>query len=123
MREITKELFCKTLDCIREQDAINDVFDNALETVCDGYPGYGIKNKYRDALYDLLEWVFEDDPDFCLIWDWVNKASEVEEKRAEGENIKEVVETIWESDGKTVLFEIRSDEDLYDWLTGPIRNE
>lgn len=52
---ITKETFCKVLALIKEQSAIDEQFNNALDLVGNGHFVYGAENKYLEGLLLLLK--------------------------------------------------------------------
>ena len=76
---ISKELFCKALRMIVEQEEINRRFAEALQLVGNGHYVFGNPNKYYDALleglketvgdrYDYISWwLYEGAPDY-KIW-------------------------------------------------------
>jgi hypothetical protein len=65
---ISKQLFCKILKLIKEQDEIDDNFSKALETLCDSYCIYGTKNKKYEALFIILKDLFNDKGDWISWW-------------------------------------------------------
>ena len=76
---ISKELFCKALRMIVEQEEINRRFAEALQLVGNGHYVFGNPNKYYDALLEVLKetvgdrydyiswWLYEGAPDY-KIW-------------------------------------------------------
>ena len=70
---ISKELFCKALRLIREQEATDEDFGRALQKVGNGHFVFGTENKYRHALLMVLKetmkgwWLYEGEPNF-MIW-------------------------------------------------------
>ena len=76
---ISKELFCKALRLIREQEATDEDFGRALQKVGNGHFVFGIENKYRQALLMVLKetmndqydyigwWLYEGEPNY-MIW-------------------------------------------------------
>lgn len=52
---ITKEMFVKVLNMIKEQQEIDDKVGDALETVCGGWVLFNSENKNHQALVMLLE--------------------------------------------------------------------
>ena len=76
---ISKELFCKALDMIKEQEATDEDFGRALQKVGNGHFVFGTENKYREALLMVLKeavndrfdyigwWLYEGAPNF-MIW-------------------------------------------------------
>ena len=76
---ISKELFCKALRMIVEQEEINRRFAEALQLGGNGHYVFGNPNKYYDALLEVLKetvgdrydyiswWLYEGAPDY-KIW-------------------------------------------------------
>ena len=76
---ISKELFCKALRMIVEQEEINRRFAEARQLVGNGHYVFGNPNKYYDALLEVLKetvgdrydyiswWLYEGAPDY-KIW-------------------------------------------------------
>ena len=76
---ISKEMFCKALRMIVEQEEINRRFAEALQLVGNGHYVFGTPNKYYDALLEVLKetvgdrydyiswWLYEGAPDY-KIW-------------------------------------------------------
>lgn len=76
---ISKELFCKALDMIKEQEATDEDFGRALQKVGNGHFVFGTENKYREALLMVLKeavndrfdyigwWLYEGAPNY-MIW-------------------------------------------------------
>lgn len=76
---ISKELFCKAIQLLQEQEAIDDEFGQALQKVGNGHFVFGTENKYREALllvlkaglndqYDYIDWwLYEGAPDY-KVW-------------------------------------------------------
>ena len=60
---ISKELFCKALRLIREQEATDEDFGRALQKVGNGHFVFGIENKYRQALLMVLKETMNDQYD------------------------------------------------------------
>ena len=77
--KISKELFCKAIRLLQEQETIDDEFGRALQKVGNGHFVYGTENKYREALlmvlkddlndqYDYIDWwLYEGAPDY-KVW-------------------------------------------------------
>ena len=90
---ISKKFFCTVLGMIREQEAIDEEFGEALQKVGNGHFVFGTENKYRQALLMLLKetiydrfdyiewWLYEGAPDY-EVWSadeskkWVLKEPE-----------------------------------------------
>lgn len=76
---ISKELFCKAIRLLQEQEAIDNEFGRALQKVGNGHFVFGTENKYREALlmvlkdglndqYDYTDWwLYEGAPDY-KVW-------------------------------------------------------
>ena len=76
---ISKELFCRAIRLLKEQEAIDAEFGEALQMVGNGHFVYGTENKYREVLlmvlryaandlYDYIDWwLYEGAPDY-KIW-------------------------------------------------------
>ena len=65
---ISKETFVKVIDLIKKQEEIDKKFGESLETVCDSWCFYGLKNSKYDALNMLLKEIFKDEGDFIGWW-------------------------------------------------------
>ncbi len=65
---ISKELFCKALQMLKEQEQIDNAFEEALQTVGSGFFVYAAENKYRDALLMLLKESVNDQYDYIDWW-------------------------------------------------------
>ena len=77
---VSKELFCKIIAMIQEQEATDMEFSRALDKVGDGHFIFGSGNKYYEALILLLKecvpdrydyiswWLYEGEPDY-KIWE------------------------------------------------------
>ena len=65
---ITKELFCKALRMIVEQEEINRQFSVALQAVGNGHYVFGTPNKYYDALLEVLKETVGDKYDYISWW-------------------------------------------------------
>lgn len=75
---ISKEIFCKALKLIREQDEINREFEKALDLVGNGHYVFGTENKYLEGLlmvlketmkdhYDHIDWwIYEESSDYLV---------------------------------------------------------
>ena len=90
------ELFDKIITAIKEQDAIDDKIDKALELVCDSWVMMNSKNKKYEALILLLTEVMGDKNDWISWW------------------IYEDVKKECESDGKKT--NLSTTRKLYDFL-------
>jgi len=94
---ISKELFCKTLAAIHEQGVLDENFGKAIETMGDGYFLFGIENKYRSSLLEVLAAVFQDTGELISWWLY-----------------EDVEKVIWLAD-KTEI-RLKTAEQLYDFL-------
>jgi len=97
---ITKEMFIKYINTIKEQGKIDNDIDKALGKVCGSYVMYNTENKIYGAFNELLRTVMNDKGDYISWWLY--------------ENVEKIV---WEKD-KT--WHLDTVEDLYDFL---IENE
>ena len=73
---ISKELFCKAMNMLLEQDKIDNEFSNILQKYGNGFLPFGADNKCREALllvlkeyindqYDYIDWwLYEGAPDY-----------------------------------------------------------
>lgn len=98
---ITKELFCKALGLIQEQEEIDRAFGDALQKVGNGSFVYGVENKYREALLMILQAAVNDQYDYIGWWLY------------EGAPDYEV----WTADEKK-KWVLKEPEALYDYITG-----
>ena len=78
MSRLSKEVFCKALTLIQEQEKINEQFTKALDLVGNGHFVFGTENRYLEALllvlkeamndkYDYIDWWLYDTSDY-MIW-------------------------------------------------------
>ena len=77
--KISKELFCKAIHLLQEQEAVDDEFGRVLQKVGNGHFVFGTENRYREALlmvlkdglndqYDYIDWwLYEGAPDY-KVW-------------------------------------------------------
>lgn len=65
---ISKETFIKVIEHIQAQERINDQFSEALDLVCEGWSLYGLKDKYKDALFLVLKEALDDKYDYISWW-------------------------------------------------------
>lgn len=96
---ISKKTFCKVIEWVKEQDRIDSDFGKSLETVCDSWCIYGTKNKKYEALFLLLEEIFNDTNNWIGWWLYEDVEKEI---------------TYTNSKEKTPL---KTPEQLYDFLT------
>lgn len=98
MSGITKETFCKALELIQEQEAINEQFGKALNTVGDGHFVFGVKNRYLSAALLVLKEAMNDKYDY-IDW-WLYETNDY---------------MIWSGDN-TKSWNLREPEALYDYI-------
>ena len=96
---ISKELFCKALQLLLEQQKTDTEFGEALQAVGSGFFVYGSENKYREALLMLLKESVTDQYDY-IGW-WLNEATP-EYK-------------VWSEDEKKMWY-LKDPEALYDFI-------
>ena len=101
---ISKEGFCKALQMIKEQEAIDEQFSDALKLVGDGHFLFGVENKYLLALRDVLKETLNDQYDY-IGW-WLYEATDDFE--------------VWEADF-AMKYCLKEPEALYDYLTGALK--
>ena len=65
---ISKDVFCSALKLIKEQEAVDDEFSKALQTVGNGHFVFGTENKYRRALLMVLKEAVNDVYDYIDWW-------------------------------------------------------
>ena len=65
---ISKEIFCKALSLIQDQQDIDREVGLALEKVGDGSFVYGVGNKYYEALLLVLKAAVDDKYDYISWW-------------------------------------------------------
>ena len=65
---ISKELFCKAIRMIVEQEEIDRQFADALQMVGNGHYVFGTPNKYYDALMEVLKETVGDKYDYISWW-------------------------------------------------------
>lgn len=96
---ISKEMFCKALSMIREQEAIDEDFGSALQKVVNGHFVFGTENKYRQALLMVLKEVMNDQYDYIGWWLYEGEPNFM----------------IWSAD-ETREWCLKEPEDLYDFI-------
>ena len=97
---ITKELFCKALRMLGEQERIDNAFSHALQTVGSGHFVFGTENKYREALLMILREGTHDQYDY-IDW-WLHEGAPDYEVWSENDQQKWV---------------LKEPEELYDFIT------
>lgn len=101
---ISKKVFCNALRMIKEQEATDEQFSNALNLVGDGHFVFGVENKYLLALRDVLKETVNDQYDY-IGW-WLYEATD---------NFD-----VWEAD-YTLKYCLKEPEALYDYITGTLK--
>lgn len=97
---ISKEVFCRALELIQEQQKTDEEIGSALEKAGDGHFLYGVGNKYYEALLLVLKAAVNDHFDYISWWLY------------EGEPDYEV----WSADN-TQKWDLREPGALYDFIT------
>ena len=96
----TGDVFCSALKLIKEQEAVDDEFSKALQTVGNGHFVFGTENKYRRALLMVLKEAVNDVYDY-IDW-WLYEGAPDYE--------------IWSADEEE-KWELREPEALYEYIT------
>lgn len=101
---ISKELFCKTIADIHEQDRRISEFDHALGKICDSAVVFDADNLYLAALLRILKEELDDKADTIEWWLY-----------------EDVRKCIWFDleDGRRMRYDMPTAESLYDYLTLP----
>lgn len=101
---ISKELFCKTIADIQEQDQKISEFDHALGRICDSAVVFDDNNLYLAALLRILKEELDDKEDTIEWWLY-----------------EDVRKCIWFDlkDGRRMRYDMLTAESLYDYLTLP----
>lgn len=101
---ISKELFCKTIADIQEQDRKISEFDHALGKICDSAVVFDADNLYLAALLCILKEELDDKADTIEWWLY-----------------EDVRKCIWFDleDGHRMRYDMPTAESLYDYLTLP----
>lgn len=95
---ISKDVFCKALALIKEQEAVDESFSKALQTVGNGFLAFGAENKYLEALLQVLEEAIGDKYDY-IDW-WLYDTSDFK---------------VYSADGKET-WDLKEPESLYDYI-------
>ena len=98
---ITKEMFVKVLNMIKEQQEIDDKVGDALETVCGGWVLFNSENKNHQALVMLLEELCVDIHGYLSWWLY--------------ESCDKIV-TCTNSDKEPRVWDLTTPEALYDYI-------
>lgn len=96
---ISKDLFVKIIKLIQEQHSTNVTVSDALELVCDSRVVFGANNKFYEALMLLLKTLCNDIHNYIEWWLYDN-----------------VEKVIYSTETKTILWELDTPEDLYDFI-------
>lgn len=101
---ISKELFCKTIADIQEQERKISEFDHALGKICDSAVVFDADNLYLAALLRILKEQLDDKADTIEWWLY-----------------EDVRKCIWFDleDGRRMRYDMPTAESLYDYLTLP----
>lgn len=101
---ISKELFCKTIADIQEQDRKISEFDHALGKICDSAVVFDADNLYLAALLRILKEELDDKADTIEWWLY-----------------EDVRKCIWFDleDGRRMRYDMPIAESLYNYLTLP----
>ena len=102
MRVISKELFCKTIADIQEQDERINRFGDALNKICDTSVVFDVNNLYLTALLRILKEELNDRADIIQWWLY-----------------EDVRKCIWYDfqDGRRMRYDMPTAETLYDYLS------
>lgn len=103
---ISKELFCKIIALIKEQNNKDKEFTYALEKMGSGLFLFGTENKYLEALLMLLQDCMNDKHDY-IGW-WLFEVNSDHKLWSEDESKEWTIET---------------PEDLYDFIVNETQNE
>ena len=98
---ITKEMFVKVLNMIKERQEIDDKVGDALETVCGGWVLFNSENKNHQALVMLLEELCVDIHGYLSWWLY--------------ESCDKIV-THTNSDKEPHVWDLTTPEALYDYI-------
>ena len=97
---ITYELFEKIINSLRAKEESDHKVTKLLDTMCDGYPIFGVDNGFTVAMLNLLKTGMQDMGDTISWWLY-----------------EDVEKTIWwQEDSKEVACHLKTVRDLYDYL-------
>lgn len=100
--KISKEMFVRILNTIKEQEEVNDKISEALELVCDDYVCFNSLLPFPTLLIDVLNEVMEiKDKDFISWWLY--------------EDVEKTVFML-NKKGEEIQIDVSSPEDFYDFL-------
>lgn len=97
---IPYELFEKTIQKIQAKDESDHKVTKLLDSMCDGYPIFGVDNGFTVAMLNLLKVGMQDMGDTISWWLY--------------EDVEKVI--WWQEDGKEVECHLETIRDLYDYL-------
>lgn len=97
---IPYELFEKTIQKIRAKEESDHKFTKLLDSMCDGYPIFGVDNGFIVAMLNLLKTGMQDRGDTISWWLY--------------EDVEKVI--WWQENGKEVECHLNTVRDLYDYL-------
>lgn len=97
---IPYELFEKTIQKIQAKEESDHKFTKLLDSMCDGYPIFGVDNGFIVAMLNLLKAGMQDRGDTISWWLY--------------EDVEKVI--WWQEDGKEVECHLSTIRDLYDYL-------
>ena len=100
---ISKETFIKTLNLIKEQQAIDDAVGDALETVCGGWVLFNSENKNLEAILMVMQEICNDVGDY-IGW-WLYESGE-----------KIVYESCEDTTVEPTSWNVEDPGDLYDFI-------
>lgn len=97
---IPYELFEKTIQKIHAKEESDHKVTKLLDTMCDGYPIFGVNNRFIVAMLNLLKAGMQDRGDTISWWLY--------------EDVEKVI--WWQEDGKEIECRLDTIRDLYDYL-------
>lgn len=97
---IPYELFEKTINSIRAKEESDHKVTKLLDTMCDGYPIFGVDNGFTVAMLNLLKVGMQDMGDTISWWLY--------------EDVEKVI--WWQENGKEIECHLNTVRDLYDYL-------
>ena len=97
---IPYELFEKTINSIQAKEDSDHEVTKLLDTMCDGYPIFGVDNGFTGAMLNLLKVGMQDMGDTISWWLY--------------EDVEKVI--WWQEDGKEIECHLDTTRNLYDYL-------
>ena len=107
---ISKELFCKTIADVQEQNRKISEFNHALGKICDSAVVFDADNLYLAALLRILKEELDDKADTIEWWLYEDV------RKCIGTRIAQAVDL---EDGRRMRYDMPTAESLYDYLTLP----